>query len=297
VDFPASPFLNAVLNGRLNTTEEWHTYFETFHSDNPTANDLFTVLRNERAETSYDVLAREVVARGQYALEIACGDGHFVGSVADLVDPREGFSMHAIDVCRAELDIAMDSHPGSPLVRFDHCDASALPYEDGTFDVVTSHQFFNFLPQPLPYLAEAVRVLKRGGWLVFAVNRGWLSDRSNNWVFLHGSALSRVYDFYPSLVWPKMDDRRIYSDEGIEELLKPVFGLNGATLDIRHFTVSAMLTPARMAAVYNRLYLFASIPERTAVLDAVEEKAQQLVDGDGLMEIALPFRLVSVQKR
>ena len=50
-------------------------------------------------------------------------------------------------------------------VRYEEADASALPYEDGTFDLVT-HQ------NMIPFFDEVARVVARGGSVLFAFTGG-----------------------------------------------------------------------------------------------------------------------------
>ncbi|WP_197379634.1 class I SAM-dependent methyltransferase [Mycolicibacterium mengxianglii] len=55
-------------------------------------------------------------------------------------------------------------------------DALALPYADGTFDVVIASEILEHVPQDEAAIAELVRVLKDGGTLAVTVPR-WLPER------------------------------------------------------------------------------------------------------------------------
>jgi SAM-dependent methyltransferase len=55
-------------------------------------------------------------------------------------------------------------------------DALALPYPDGTFDVVIASEILEHVPQDEEAIAELVRVLKDGGLLAVTVPR-WLPER------------------------------------------------------------------------------------------------------------------------
>ncbi|CAN5541347.1 class I SAM-dependent methyltransferase [soil metagenome] len=55
-------------------------------------------------------------------------------------------------------------------------DALALPYPDGTFDVVLASEILEHVPQDEAAIAELVRVLKPGGKLAVTVPR-WLPER------------------------------------------------------------------------------------------------------------------------
>ena len=64
--------------------------------------------------------------------------------------------------------------------------ADRLPFADNTFDAVTCLEALEFFPNPSGAIAESVRVLRPGGWLV-VTNRVGLSAR-----FLVGKTFTRA---------------------------------------------------------------------------------------------------------
>lgn len=73
--------------------------------------------------------------------------------------------------------------------------AESLPFPDESFDVVLSTQVLEHLPEPERALAEAVRVLKRGGRLILTVPGVWPTHEAPHdfWRFTrHG--LMRLLD-------------------------------------------------------------------------------------------------------
>ena len=73
--------------------------------------------------------------------------------------------------------------------------AESLPFEDESFDVVLSTQVLEHVPDPPRALAEAVRVLKRGGRLILTVPGVWPTHEAPHdyWRFTrHG--LKRLLD-------------------------------------------------------------------------------------------------------
>jgi hypothetical protein len=100
---------------------------------------------------------------------------------------------------------------------------------------------------------------------------------------------------YPQFVWPKMGDMRIYREDGIAEIFSEAGGWDASTLSIDAFNTSATMTPRQIAAIYNRLYLFATVPDKKPILAAVERRARELAAND-LVELDLPFRLIRIQK-
>jgi SAM-dependent methyltransferase len=57
------------------------------------------------------------------------------------------------------------------------CDAGALPFDDGAFDLVLGHAVLHHLPDVLAALAEMRRVLRPGGTLFFAGEPSRYGDR------------------------------------------------------------------------------------------------------------------------
>lgn len=67
--------------------------------------------------------------------------------------------------------------------EFVHCDASATPFADDTFDVAIAHTLMMHLPEPRNALAEMMRVTRNGGLVITA-------DASRNAV----NALTHVHE-------------------------------------------------------------------------------------------------------
>ncbi len=289
-----SDFLDALLSGRQNTEDEWLSYLERFHADHPTANDLFTLLVTLEGRTSYGVLAHgAAMTHARTILDIACGDGNLTDELLAACDPQ--VRLTGIDICAPEIALARERFASEPRVAFECGDARALPFRDASFDLVLSHQFFNFLPSPNTVLQEAARVLKPGGTLLFAVNRGWRSEPSDNWVHLYRAASAAIKQSYPRFAdVPKTDDRRIYSADGIREILAEAGRFDMGTLKIELASPHALLTPDAAAAIYNRMYFFGSVPTKDAVLEAVKRRATEL-SREGLVEIEIPFRFVRIK--
>lgn len=93
-------------------------------------------------------------------LDIACGGGLVVCAFAPHVNQATG-----IDMTPAMLDQARKLAAGKGLANaeFRQGDATALPYPDGSFAIVTSRFSFHHFPEPLAVLREMVRVCAPGG--------------------------------------------------------------------------------------------------------------------------------------
>ena len=90
-------------------------------------------------------------------LDIGCGAGFVIDLARDLFD-----EIHGIDPTRAMLD-QVDLSNGN--ITLHEGVAERLPFDDASFDLVTAYSVFHHLADHRPVLAEAARVLRRGGAL------------------------------------------------------------------------------------------------------------------------------------
>jgi SAM-dependent methyltransferase len=91
-------------------------------------------------------------------LDCGCGTGHNLQQLA-----RYGATF-GIDLTTAGLAIAR--HAGRPLAR---ADATRLPFLSGVFDLVTSFDMLQCVPDDVDAVREIARVLKPGGHFVGSV--------------------------------------------------------------------------------------------------------------------------------
>ena len=110
------------------------------------------------------LLAGHLAAFGRTGslLEIGSGTGHFADLWADA-----GFRAVGLDLDVARLSYSRRRRPGFPVVRGN---GLALPFRDGSFDVVTMVTALEFITPPMAALEEAARVARRG-LLIGALNR------------------------------------------------------------------------------------------------------------------------------
>lgn len=287
-------FFATAASGRATTVQQWHRYLEAFHAQLPRANGLFILLRTPAGKTSYSVLAHAVAASGAASvLDLGCGEGNLLDDLRDALRPDA--SIVASDISGESLDLARERHGTDPRIRFVQADLRALPFGDGAFDCVAAHQVLNLFPDIDAALGEVARVLRPGGELLFAANRGWRGDRAANWIVLHEAAMEEMRKIYPDFVWPRMGDPRVYAEDGIAGIFAGRPEWDSQSLSIKTFYTSASMTPDRIAATYNRLYIFGTAPERDRILAAVERRAKELAHGD-TVAIELPFRVIRIRK-
>ncbi len=135
---------------------DWESYLARFHAERTGVVEdvLSRALRSDHSP--YRWLARAVSEDATTVLDLASGSGPVARELA-----RPGRTVVGLDLSDAELRLAVRRGAG-PLVR---ADARALPFRDGSVDVVTSALGL-VVVQPLDaVLAEVARVLRPGGVL------------------------------------------------------------------------------------------------------------------------------------
>ena len=95
-------------------------------------------------------------------LEVGCGSGDFALHLAG-----QARTVTAVDFSPAAIEIAQKKRTDvTANVTFQVADAQALPFPDGSFDVIFSCECLEHVPDPRRALAEMQRVLRPGGRLI-----------------------------------------------------------------------------------------------------------------------------------
>jgi SAM-dependent methyltransferase len=109
------------------------------------------------------------------SLEIGAGTGYFT---LNLLQDGVVRDATAIDISAGMLDaLRSNATRIGVAVRTVACDAEALPFAGGTFDLVLGHAVLHHIPHLERAFAEILRVLKPGGWFVFAGEPSRTGDR------------------------------------------------------------------------------------------------------------------------
>ena len=104
------------------------------------------------------------VKSGDNLLDVGCGTG-----VVPITAAKLGARATGIDLTPELLQRARENARISEIsVEWQEGDAENLPFEDSSFDVVTSQFGHIFAPRPELAIAEMLRVLKPGGTIAFS---------------------------------------------------------------------------------------------------------------------------------
>jgi SAM-dependent methyltransferase len=184
---------------------------------------------------------------GVKLLDIACGTGH----LSQLASER-GAVVVGADFSAAMLAEARRLHPS---IGFAQADAEALPYPDENFDAATISFGIHHFPFPERALAEARRVLRKGGSIAFTV---WSTPDEHA---LHGVALEAVHAAgIPGFALPEPPQGVLNTLERCMGLLEP------AGLEPDGSRCGVVRRTLRLGSVADLIYLIESGTVRLASL-------------------------------
>jgi SAM-dependent methyltransferase len=104
------------------------------------------------------------ITKSDAVLDVGCGTG-----VAAITAARKGAKATGLDLTPALLERAKyNAEQAGVSIDWHEGDAEALPFADGTFDVVISQFGHMFAPRPAVAVAEMLRVLKKSGRIAFS---------------------------------------------------------------------------------------------------------------------------------
>lgn len=119
------------------------------------------------AEYAEDLARRVAALRPLRVLETAAGTGIVTRRLRDLL-PAEAH-VTATDLNPPMLEVARGKVRAGEQVEFQPADAAALPFPDGSFDVLACQFGVMFFPDKAQSFREARRVLAPGGRYLFSV--------------------------------------------------------------------------------------------------------------------------------
>jgi len=100
---------------------------------------------------------------GRKVLDIACGAGYGSALLAKTATRVVG-----ADISQAAIDHASTRYASISNVEFRQADCAALPFADGSFDVVVSFETIEHLEPQEAFLDEVRRVLRPGGLVILS---------------------------------------------------------------------------------------------------------------------------------
>lgn len=140
----------------------------------------------EAAETMTDLVVETAgISNGMRVLDVGCGFG---GTLANMNEKFSQMELCGLNIDQRQIDYAKElvkPRNGNHVV-FTEGDAVDLPFEDASFDVVLAVECICHFSDRLKFIAEAKRVLRKGGCLCLTdevhdrKNSGYLNNRFFN---------------------------------------------------------------------------------------------------------------------
>ena len=101
----------------------------------------------------------------QNFLEVGCGNG----AVSKYIARNYGLNVTGIDVDPKQIELAQkNTIEAIQNIHFLEVDTTHLPFQDNDFDIVLSFFVMHHIPNWLDALEEIKRVLKPGGYFIYA---------------------------------------------------------------------------------------------------------------------------------
>ncbi|MBX3390682.1 MAG: class I SAM-dependent methyltransferase [Phycisphaeraceae bacterium] len=189
----------------------------------------------------FDAYARDLTARitpllnansKARILELACGTGIVTECIAQALP--SGASLIATDISEPMLAHARTTYSGAPGVTFQTADACALPFKDGSFDLIACQYGVMFFPDKVKAMREARRVLAPGGAYIFNI---WDSLEHNPIPRLVHETLASLLPDNPIQFLAKMPYG--YSDRAEIERVTRAGGFENVKIETVEFPSSA----------------------------------------------------------
>ncbi|MBX3429388.1 MAG: class I SAM-dependent methyltransferase [Hyphomonadaceae bacterium] len=184
-----------------------------------------------------DLARRAAALKPSAVLEIAGGTG--VSTVALRAALPAAARIVATDLNQAMLDISQAKFGATTNIEFRQADAMALPFENEAFDLIAIQFGVMFFPDRPAAYAEARRVLKRGGTLLFNV---WGAMAANAFAEIANATAIKFFPENPPkfylVPFGYADNQQVYADlkaGGFSEVSHEVVRVAQTTQDWRHF--------------------------------------------------------------
>jgi SAM-dependent methyltransferase len=235
-----------------------------------------------------DMAARLSGLVSGHLLELAAGTGAMTHALAATLP--SGVRITATDLNPAML-VQAQTHAGSQRIAWQEADAQALPFAEQMFDAVLCQFGVMFFPDKQAAFREALRVLRRGGRLLFNVwgqREGTVQHEASLAV---GQALGR--DPSTLLAPPYNDVEAVRAD-------LTAAGFSAATaVPVEQHSFSALAHEAAVASCHGGLLRAAIERDAPNRLAAITDQAAAAIAarfGDGPIEVPLYAIVFTAQR-
>ncbi len=185
------------------------------------------------------LLTRAVLQPGERVLDVACGTGIVARGALEQVGKTGAVT--GVDLSAGMLVEAAKHVPAGYQIDWREGDATALPFAEGTFDVVFCQQGVQFFPEKAAAVGEMRRVLVPGGRVVASV---WRSLEHNPYPAIVAEAIGRHLgpEFGTTMTAPYA-----YGDGTTLATLFRAAGFGDVAIEVTDLTPQQSRDPQRLA--------------------------------------------------
>jgi SAM-dependent methyltransferase len=239
--------------------------------------DQFSRYLEQEARIFYEQLD---LPAGSHMLDVACGSGQLA-----LLAARDGINVTGVDIAPNLIRRAQARAKAEGLnTRFVEGDAEDLPFEDASFDVVTSLYGAMFAPRPDYVARELLRVCTPGGTIVMG-----------NWT--PGGFVGQMFKTFARFIAPPgMPSPLLWGEKAVvRERLGA--GASEIRMQYRTCTFTYPFPPAEVVEFFRRYYgptnrAFASLDASAAteLRNALETLwSESNLAGDGITVVPAEY--------
>ncbi|HEU5231061.1 MAG TPA: class I SAM-dependent methyltransferase [Ktedonobacteraceae bacterium] len=213
------------MSTTYNDIAEW---YDQYLRDNPLYREV--ILPN--------VLAMVGEVRGQEICDLACGQGWIARELA-----QRGARVTGIDLADNLLAMAQQHEAEQPLgVVYLHGDAqNGGPLVDQSFDGAICIMALMNITDIQAAFQTARRILKPGGWFVFAITHPCFQTPHAHWITVENGTVQRVVgDYFDEQLWTSSNPNGVRGRVGDHHRMLSTY-LN--TLAAANFALERMLEP------------------------------------------------------
>lgn len=144
-------------------------------------------------------------------MEVACGSGIGLSYLATFAQKILG-----VDIDENNLRIARQVNQENPKIKIEKMDAHHFLLPDNSCDVILLYEAIYYLQEPVKFIEECIRVLRKNGKLLMcSVNCTWKDFHHS----VYATHYFSIPEFY-SLLSPKFSEIKIYGAFRTEQGIK-----------------------------------------------------------------------------
>ena len=129
----------------------------------------------------YHKLVENAAKPEGFWVDVGCGGGRTVSKLCDRVGSGKVIGVDYSELCIRKSESSNHKQVLCGKAEFRQASVSQLPFESGSFDLVTAVETYYFWPDKLNDLLEVQRVMRHGGKLLLVFEMRRTADDPDRW--------------------------------------------------------------------------------------------------------------------